>query len=266
MRDLNPLLATLEDLRAEGRAALCGYFLTGYPTPESFYRLVRAARDLDVIEFGIPAEAPGMDGPIIASAHEVVTETRGIGAETALALIGGLREIRQPRFVMTYANVGRGLAGFLRLCTLNGVHGMLAPDLAEFETDQVVLVTRALGMASFTLVDARADDTAFERAVRYGDVIYIKASPAAQTGQAVDLMGEMGSVIAEAVRRLRALKPSVALAIGIGIQRPEQVAALSAMGVDMIIVGTKMVEHVHAGEAALVDYVSALKAATHRLK
>ena len=97
----NSLLTTLREIRASGRMALCGYFLAGYPTPEGFFRMVRAARDLDVIEFGIPAEHPVMDGPVIASAHEVVTGQRGLGAETALALIGGLRAIRQPRFVMT---------------------------------------------------------------------------------------------------------------------------------------------------------------------
>ncbi|HYO87718.1 MAG TPA: tryptophan synthase subunit alpha, partial [Candidatus Limnocylindrales bacterium] len=64
----NVLLSTLRDVRASGRAALCGYFLTGYPNPEDFYRMVRAARDLDVIEFGIPARDPALDGPVIASA------------------------------------------------------------------------------------------------------------------------------------------------------------------------------------------------------
>ena len=68
-----------------------------------------AARGLDVIEFGIPSVNPAMDGPVIASAHEVVTQQHGIGAETAMALIGGLRHIPQPRFVMTYTEVGRAL-------------------------------------------------------------------------------------------------------------------------------------------------------------
>ena len=60
----------------------------------------------------------------------------GVGggdAERALALIGGLRDVRQPRFVMTYSRVGRELDGFLRLCLLNGLHGMLAPDMDEDE-------------------------------------------------------------------------------------------------------------------------------------
>ena len=87
----NWLLHTLRRTRASGRMALCGYFLSGYPTPDDFYRLVRAASDLDVIEFGIPSSNPAMDGPVIATAHEMVVQQRGIGAETALQSRAGVR-------------------------------------------------------------------------------------------------------------------------------------------------------------------------------
>ncbi|MBZ0286824.1 MAG: tryptophan synthase subunit alpha, partial [Anaerolineae bacterium] len=133
----NPLIAKLQQTRREGRMALCGYFLVGYPTPDEFFRTVRASVDLDVIEFGIPADEPRMDGPVIASAHQVVTGQRGIHAEPALALIGGLRTLPQPRLVMTYASVGRALDGFLKLCVENEVHGMLAPDIDPVEGGQV---------------------------------------------------------------------------------------------------------------------------------
>ena len=69
----NPLIATLQQTRSAGRMALCGYFLVGYPTPDEFFRSVRASVDLDVIEFGIPADEPRMDGPVIANAHQIVT-------------------------------------------------------------------------------------------------------------------------------------------------------------------------------------------------
>lgn len=256
----NALLTTVRDLRASGRAALCGYFLTGYPNPEDFYRMVRAARDLDVIEFGIPALDPALDGPVIASAHEVVTMYRGLGAETSLALIGGLRELRQPRFVMTYADVGRGLEGFLRLCAANDVQGMLAPDLASFEVEDVTMVARALNLAVFTLLDARADDAAVTRAATIGDVVYLKAAPG-RTGQSADLEGELGAQIADVMGRLRAAAPDVLVAVGIGVQQPDQVAALARLGVDMVIVGTKIVEHLQTGEESLVRYIRELKAA-----
>ena len=96
----NPLIETLHRTRQAGRMALCGYFLVGYPTPDQFFQMVRAAHDLDVLEFGIPADDPLMDGPVIASAHHIVTGQRGIHAEPALALIGGLRNLPQPRIVV----------------------------------------------------------------------------------------------------------------------------------------------------------------------
>ncbi|MDX2138745.1 MAG: tryptophan synthase subunit alpha, partial [Chloroflexota bacterium] len=147
MASENHLLETLRENRAAGRMSLCGYFLAGYPTPEAFYRVVRAADALDVIEYGIPADNPAMDGAVIAQAHEVVTAQRGLGAETALSLIGGLRDVRQPGFVMTYSRVGRELDGFLRLCLLNGLHGMLAPDMEEDEIRLLAGIMHALNLA-----------------------------------------------------------------------------------------------------------------------
>jgi tryptophan synthase alpha chain len=260
----NPLLAALREIRAGGRVALCGYFLTGYPTPEAFYRMVRAATALDVIEFGIPAPNPAMDGPVIASAHGVVTEFRGLGAETSLALLGGLRELRQPRFVMTYADVGRGQFGFLRLCATNGIHGMLAPDLLPEEIVYVVTVARALDLAVLTLVDAHSaveqpDDPAFAWAVEYGDIVYVKAGRG-RTGQSAD--ADAHAALAATVARLRAARPELPIAVGIGVQQPEQVAALAALGIDMVVVGTRIIEHLDSGETALLRYIDSLRAAT----
>ncbi len=259
----NHLLATLQDTRAAGRIALCGYFLAGYPTPEAFYRVVRAAQALDVIEYGIPADNPTMDGAVISEAHAVVTDQRGIGAETALALIGGLRDLRVPRFVMTYSRVGRELDGFLRLCIMNGLHGMLAPDMDEDELRFLATIMRALDLAVVTLVDARADDAVLERQVRLGDVVYLKAAPG-RTGTAAEIDGALHGVIESAIRRVRALRPEMPIAVGIGIQRPDQVAALAKLGVDMAVIGTKLVERAAEGEQAVQEYVSAMREAGSR--
>jgi tryptophan synthase alpha chain len=258
----NALIETLHRTRQAGRMALCGYFLVGYPTPDKFFHMVRAAHDLDVIEFGIPADEPLMDGPVIASAHQIVTGQRGIHAEPALALIGGLRNLPQPRIVMTYASVGRGLAGFLKLCVENDVQGMLAPDIDPVEGAQVAQQARALGLASITLLDARASDEAVRWSVENGDLIYIKASASATTGQSADVGGELRIILADIIRRVRAIKPSMLVGIGVGLQHPEQVAALARLDVDMAIVGTKIVEQLEVGQDSLVKYIRSLRDAT----
>lgn len=263
MPGTNHLLATLQATRAAGRIALCGYFLAGYPNPEAFYRVVRAAQALDVIEYGIPADNPTMDGAVISEAHAIVTEQRGIGAETALALIGGLRDLRVPRFVMTYSRVGRELDGFLRLCMMNGLHGMLAPDMDEEELRFLATIMRTLDLAVVTLVDARADDAVLERQVRLGDVVYLKASPG-PTGTAAEIDGTLHTLIESTIQRVRALRPHMPIAVGIGIQRPDQVTALAKLGVDMAVIGTKLVERAAEGEQAVAEYVMAMREAGRR--
>jgi tryptophan synthase alpha chain len=258
----NALIEMLGRTRQAGRMALCGYFLAGYPTPDQFFHMVRAAQDLDVIEFGIPADEPLLDGPVIASAHQIVTGQRGIHAEPALALIGGLRNLPQPRIVMTYASVGRGLAGFLKLCVENEVHGMLAPDIDPAEGAQVAQQARALGLASITLLDARASDEAVRWSVENGDLVYIKASASATTGQSADVGGELRIILADIIRRVRAVKSSMLVGVGIGLQRPDQVAALASLDVDIAIVGTKIVEHLDVSQDSLVKYIRSLRDAT----
>jgi len=258
----NLLIRSVGEIRAAGRVALCGYFLAGYPTPDDFFRVVRAARGLDVIEFGIPAANPAMDGPVIASAHEVVTQQHGIGAEAAMALIGWLRHIPQPRFVMTYTEIGRALSGFLRLCTENNIHGVVAPDIEPEEGRYVKTIAEALNLAVLTLIDARAPDAVLHQRIELGDMIYLKAG-SGRTGQAANVEGGLHDTLAEAIGRIRAIAPSIPIAVGIGVQTPEQITALARLGVDMVIVGTKIIEHLQAGEEALVEYIQTLREATY---
>ena len=59
--------------RAEGRAALIPYLTAGYPTKDETVDLLLAtqAGGADVIELGVPCGNPFMDGPTIATCHEV---------------------------------------------------------------------------------------------------------------------------------------------------------------------------------------------------
>lgn len=261
MANENPLIRTLREIRTGGRIALCGYFLAGYPTPDEFFHAVRAARALDVIEFGIPSVNPALDGPVIARAHEVVTQQRGISAETAMALIGGLRHIPQPRFVMTYTEVGRALSGFLRLCMENNIHGMIAPDIEPEEGLYVKSIAQALNLAVLTLIDARAPDAVLRQRIELGDVVYLKAGTG-RTGESADTEQQWSDVLAQAISRIRAIDRETPIAVGIGLQRPDQVATLARLDVDMVIVGTKIIERLQVGEEALVEYIQSLREAT----
>ncbi len=259
MRPADALLNRIREVNAAGRAALCGYFLAGYPNPDTFYRAVRAAGALDVIEYGVPADDPTLDGATIAEAHKVVTRQRGIHVEPALALIGGI-DAPQPSFVMTYTQVGRELQGFLRLCAENDLSGVLVPDIDPEEAHFVAAGARALGLAVVSLADARASRGELEQAARNSDVIYLKVA-AGSTGEPLNIASQRQGLEA-ALAYLRAARPDLLVAAGIGVQTPDHVAALVELGVDMVVVGTKIVEHTAGGLEELGTYLTSLRSAT----
>jgi tryptophan synthase alpha chain len=259
LRPANALLGRIREVNAAGRTALCGYFLAGYPDPDTFYRAVRTAGALDVIEYGVPADDPSMDGATIAEAHRVVTRQRGIHVEPALALIGGINA-PQPSFVMTYTRVGRELQGFLRLCAKNDLSGVLVPDIDPEEAHFVTAGARLLGLAVISLVDARASREALTQVAIGSDMVYLKVATG-PTGEQLDLALQRQRVEA-ALKGLRSVRPDLLVAAGVGVQTPDHVAALAELGVDMVIVGTKVVEHTAGGVEGLSAYRASLRSAT----
>ena len=71
--------------RAEGRAALIGYFPAGYPSVDSSIRAmqVMVVAGCDVIEIGLPYSDPVMDGPTIQAAAQAALE-RGVRTKDVL--------------------------------------------------------------------------------------------------------------------------------------------------------------------------------------
>lgn len=259
----NPLLRRVRAINRAGRAALCGYFLAGYDSPRRFYSAVRSAPALDVIEYGIATEEPHLDGPVIARAHRHVASELGVHAEAALALLGGLRDVPQPSFVMTYACEGRALEGFLRLCMLNGVSGVLAPDIAREDAARVALIASSLGLAYVGFAHVGMGDDELGPLLELSDIVYLQAA-AGKTGASGRFAGETLEPIAERIAQIRRHRPDVIVAAGIGIRSPADVRVLSQLDLDMLVVGTALLERVGAEGDELNHFASALRDATQR--
>jgi tryptophan synthase alpha chain len=242
---------------------LCGYFLVGFPSPARFYQLVRSAQRLDVMEFGIPSREPRLDGPTISHAHEVVVEERGLDPETSLALLGGLRDLLPPRFVMTYADDGRGYDGFLRSCVDHGIHGVFAPDIGPAEARHVALLAHTLQLAIVRFVDPMMLPDEVDEALVSSDIVYLRVAPG-RTGGSAALEPEDCRQLSALVRHARQLNPRLLLAGGIGVRSAEQVAVLADLGLDMAIVGTTLVEQLELGADQLMAKVDELRKATLR--
>jgi tryptophan synthase alpha subunit len=127
----------------------------------------------------------------------------------------------------------------------------------------VMTVAHALQLALFSLYDLDDDFDSQRETFVHSDVIYLKASRG-RTGQPLALDDALLAQIADVIAQIRALNPRIFVALGIGIQTPQQVAQLAQTDLDMVVIGTKLVEKSAQGERALTDYVAALRAASHR--
>lgn len=257
---VNPLIHTINRIRKSGRIALCGYFLTGYRTPEMFYQAVKSASGLDIIEFGIPSSNPYLDGATIGEAHRTVVEDRGVLTETSLALIGGLRNLVQPRFVMTYAKDGRELKGFFRLCVENHIHGVLAPDISLEESIEIAQYAKTLDLAYISFIHLEMTITEMLARAALSQIVYVKISTGA-TG-AYAHMGDCCKQFTDTVQLLRAHFPSLIVAAGIGIQEPSQIARCAELGADMVIVGTILVSKMDHSLDAMNECIESFSLAT----
>lgn len=263
MKRYNALLRGIREINSNGRVALCGYFLTGYNSPKNFYDCMKNLQNIDIIEYGIPSGNPFLDGPLISNAHDYVSNNLGINAEVAISIIGGLKDIPQPRFVMTYTQEGRDLEGFLKLCLLNDIHGIFAPDMNIEEAERVALITSSLGLAYIGFVHDQMNEAQIAKTVSICDIIYIKVSTGI-TGQIGVFSDELINKLEKRITELRKQKPQLLIATGIGIQTQEQVAILSGLDINMIIVGTSLMQKMHEGTEKLNQYSETLKKATNR--
>ena len=241
--------------RAQGRTALVCYAMGGDGDTAALLRAIDAA-GADVIELGLPFSDPIADGPVVQAAA-----TRAIAARTTLrdllSMTSGLR-LRAPLVAMGYMNPveSMGSRAFARALREAGLCGAIVPDLPLEEAQPVRDDLAAEGLDLVPLV---APTTPKERAARIartarGFVYYVSVTGV--TGARAALPDDLEARLVE----LRAVS-SVPVAVGFGISRPEQAAALKGKA-DGVVVGSAVVAlHHERGVDAVAGLVRSLRSA-----
>jgi tryptophan synthase alpha chain len=234
------IAAAFAAARAAGRAAFIPYLTAGDPDLATTAALVGALvrGGADIVELGVPFSDPIADGPVNQRAAE-----RALRSGTTLAgildLCAALRTHGGPPIVLfTYFNpIHRlGTEAFAARAAAAGVEGVLVTDLPPEEAAELhaVLAGRGIdriGLVAPTSTGVRIDTIA---AASSGFLYYI--SRTGVTGERAELPpGLEGQV--DGVRRRAGRLP---IAVGFGISRPEQVAAVSKFA-DGVVVGSALV-------------------------
>ncbi|MBO4208786.1 tryptophan synthase subunit alpha [Micromonospora echinofusca] len=229
---------TIEQARAEGRAALIGYLPVGFPDVETSVAAMRAmvAAGVDIVEVGIPYSDPLMDGPVIQRATEIAL-AGGTRTADALTAVRGVVDEGAPALVMTYWNLidRYGVDRFAADLAAAGGSGLITPDLIPDEGAQWRAASDAHELDRVYLVAPSSTPERIAMTVAESRGFVYAASLMGVTGE----RGAVGSGARDLVSRVRAAG-DLPVCVGLGVSNGAQAAQVAAFA-DGVIVGSAFV-------------------------
>jgi tryptophan synthase alpha chain len=233
------LAAVLAKCAAENRAALIGYLPVGYPDVPTSIEAMRAmvAGGADIIEVGVPYSDPGMDGPTIQAAVDPAVRA-GVRMTDALAAVAAVTSAGAAAVIMSYWNpVSRyGIARFATDLAAAGGAGAITPDLIPDEAAEWIAAAEQHGLDRvFLVAPSSSDERIISTAAASRGFVY-----AASTMGVTGTRSAVSDTAVALVTRFRALAPSIAVCVGLGVSNAEQAAEVAAFA-DGVIVGSAFV-------------------------
>lgn len=251
------LASVLGKCAAENRAALIGYLPVGYPDVPTSIDAMRAmvTGGCDVIEVGVPYSDPGLDGPIIQAAVDPAVRA-GVRMADALAAVTAVTAAGAAAVVMSYWNpvVRYGISRFASDLAAAGGAGAITPDLIPEEAGEWLAEAAAHDLDRVFLVAPSSSDERIVSTVAACRGFVYAASTMGVTG----VRSAVSDTATTLVGRVRALAPSIAVCVGLGVSDAEQAAEVAAFA-DGVIVGSAFVRRLlDAPDAAGVRAAGAL--------
>ncbi|WP_035054134.1 tryptophan synthase subunit alpha [Andreprevotia chitinilytica] len=251
--------STMQALAAQGRQALIPFITAGDPNPGVTVKLMHAlvAGGADIIELGVPFSDPMADGPVIQRASERAL-AHGVSLRQVLAMTAEFRQTdtKTPVVLMGYANPveAMGYEVFAKAAAEAGVDGVLTVDLPPEEADECAGILKAHGLDLIFLLAPTTPvsrQLAVQRLAR-GYVYY------------VSLKGVTGAAhldVDSVAAKLAELRKNISLPIGVGFGIRDADTARRVAGVaDAVVIGSRLVQEVEAGEAGLAERLTAFLA------
>ncbi len=204
-------------------------------TEKLVFKMERAGAD--IVELGIPFSDPIAEGPVIQEADLRALES-GTTTGKIFDMVRRIRKKSQiPLVFLTYINpVFRyGYDSFFAKCKEVGVDGIIIPDLPFEEQAEVHEFSGKYGIDLVSLVAPTSEDRIKKIAAAAEGYLYVVSSLGV-TGIRTEIKTDLKSIIDVAKEAAK-----VPVAVGFGINTPEQAAKISKIA-DGIIVGSAIVK------------------------
>ena len=258
-----------ECCKSENRSALVGYLTAGDPDLNiSEKLLVTLAKQVDIIEIGMPFSDPMADGPVIQAASE-----RALDSGTKIADVFALAKKIRSMFpdigivLMGYANVPYtiGFDVFAKKSAESGVDGVLLVDIPAEEMSICADALKANNISQVMLLAPTSTEERIKLAASVGSGFIYYVSLAGITG------AEMGEVdkIKDKLSLIRNYS-NLPLCVGFGVKSVAQAQTIASFA-DGVVVGSHFVSQItsnigdeHAMISNLSEAASALRNAMLR--
>jgi tryptophan synthase alpha chain len=244
--------------RLNGDGAFGAFLMLGDPDLETSARLLHAVIEggADMIEVGIPFSDPVADGPVIQAAAKRALES-GVRVGECMELIASLRARNSdvPIGILTYANIVRARAGFMRDAAEAGADSLLIADVPALEAEPFAREVEQAGIEPVLIAAANTPDTALNRIATLSKAYTYCVSRAGITGTHAG--GQFDAGLIDRVKRAGAPPPI----FGFGISKPEHVRAALDAGAKGVICGSAIVD-LASRQGGVASFVQSLKAVT----
>lgn len=239
----------------QNKKAFIGFLTAGDPslekTEEFIIEMEKAGAAL--IEIGIPFSDPIAEGPVIQEANvRALSAEGGCTTDMVFDMVERVsKKVSVPLVFLTYLNpvFSYGYDRFCKRCKEAGISGIIIPDMPYEERGELIPFAEKHEVDLVSLIAPTSADRIQMIAKEAKGYIYVVSSMGV-TGIRSEITTDMNGIV-ESIRKVT----DTPVAIGFGINTPEQAASYSQIA-DGVIVGSAIVKMIgeHGDDAGKYVY------------
>ena len=247
-KNYDRLAACFALCKEEERAALIGFLTGGDPDLDTSRRALHAlAKEVDILEIGMPFSDPMADGPVIQAASERALKA-GTRMQDVFALCAEIRAEHADLGIvlMGYGNTPyvMGYARFAERAQAAGADGVLIVDIPSEESAEFDHIMHAHSLHTIRLLSPTSSEARIELAAASASGFIYYVSLTGITGAAMGALDQVRQQV-ETIRRHTELP----ICVGFGIKSQQQAAAVAEFA-DGVVVGSHFVTQLTTANSA----------------